>query len=200
MARIPLPNPDDMSAAQHRIYDAVVKGPRGKMVGPLRAVIHSPELAERWSALGEFLRYNTCLPPRLNELAIIVSGRHWTSQVEWWAHSTAAAKAGLPADVIEAIRVGEPPVFSEDDDATVYEFARQLLQRGEVSEHAYRAVERRWGTRGVVELTAVVGYYSMVSMTLNAHEVPLPDGLADVIKPLPQSDGLRTPLPPGRRC
>ena len=198
MARIPLPGPDDMTPEQRAVHDTVVKGPRGKMIGPLRAVIHSPELADRWSALGEFLRYNTCLPPRLNELAIIIAGRRWTSQVEWWAHSAAATKAGLPTEVIEAIRLGEAPLFSDADDAAVYEFARQLLHTGQVAEPAYHAIEQRFGARGVVELTAVVGYYTMVSMTLNAHEVPLPDGLAPVIEPLPQSDGLLTPMPPAR--
>jgi 4-carboxymuconolactone decarboxylase len=196
MARIPLPGPDEMAPDQRAVYDSVVKGPRGKMVGPLRAVIHSPELASRWSALGEFLRYNTCLSARASELAIIVVGRRYTSQVEWWAHSAAAANAGLPVDIIEAIRIGEPPQFTDADDADIYEFTRQLLQRGQVDDAIYRAVQQRWGTRGVVELAGVVGYYSMVSMTLNVHEIPLPDGIAEPIAPLPQSDGALTPMPP----
>jgi 4-carboxymuconolactone decarboxylase len=200
MPRIPLPDPDDMTAEQRAVHDTVVSGPRGKMIGPLRAVIHSPELARRWSALGEFLRYSTCLPHRLNELAIIVVGRRYTSQVEWWAHSAAAAKAGLSAEVIEAIRIGEPPVFSDADEAAVYEFARQLVHAGQVDEATYRAVEHRWGARGVVELTGVVGYYTMVSMTLNVHDIPLPDGVATPLAPLPQSNGVMTPLPPARPC
>ena len=89
-------------------------------------------------------------------------------------------------------------MFSDHDDAAVYEFARQLLQTGQVAEPAYCAIENRWGARGVVELTAVVGYYTMVSMTLNAHEIPLPDGIAAPLSPLPQSDGLLTPLPSAR--
>lgn len=198
MARIPLPDPDDMTAEQRAVHDTVVSGPRGKMIGPLRAVIHSPELARRWSAIGEFLRYDTCLPPRLNELAIIVVGRRYTSQVEWWAHSAAAAKAGLPAEVIEAIRLAEPPAFSDPDEAAVYEFARQLVHAGQVDEATYRSVEHRWGARGVVELTGVIGYYTMVSMTLNVHDIPLPDGVAIQLAPSPQSDGLMTALPPAR--
>ena len=199
MARIPLPDPDDMTPEQRAVHDMVVTGVRGKMIGPLRAVIHSPELARRWSALGEYLRFNTCLPPRLNELAILITGRHYTSQVEWWAHSAAAVKAGLSADVIEAIRVGAPPVFSDPDEAVIYEFTRQLLQTGQLEESAYHAIENRWGARGVVELTAVIGYYTMVSMTLNAHEIPVPDGATAPLSPLPQSDGLVTPIPPSRK-
>ncbi|MBO1076851.1 carboxymuconolactone decarboxylase family protein [Roseomonas marmotae] len=195
MPRIPLPAPADMSPEQKRVHDAVVAGPRGQVIGPLRAVIHSPDLAERWSRLGEFLRYGTCLPPRLNELAIIVTGRRWSSQVEWWVHARVAAEAGLPADVIEAIRTGEPPVFTDADDAAIYEYTRQMQLNGQVDEAAYHAVERRWGARGVVELTGVIGYYTMVSMTLNAHEIPLPDGVAPPVAP--PAEGL-FPLPPAR--
>lgn len=197
MPRIPLPSPADMTPEQRRVHDAVVAGPRGQVIGPLRAVIHSPDLAERWSRLGEFLRFGTCLPARLNELAIIVTGRRWGSQIEWWVHARAAAAAGLPDTVIEAIRLGEPPLFTEADDAVIYEYTRQLQLHGQVDEVAYRAVERRWGARGVVELTGVIGYYTMVSMTLNAHDIPLPDGIAPPLQapaeglfPLPEADGL----------
>ena len=198
MARISLPAPDEMTAEQRRVHDAIVAGPRGTVIGPLRAVIHNPRLAERWSALGEVLRFGTSLPKRLNELAIIVTGRRWTSQIEWWVHARAAAEAGLPEAAIEAIRMGEPPEFDEPDEALVYEFARQLQQSGRVPFEIYRAAEARWGAAGVVELTAVVGYYTMVSMTLNAHEIPLPDGVAEPLSPLPAAAGGLTPLPPAR--
>ncbi len=184
MQRLHFPTPEEMSPEQRRVHDAVVSGPRGVMIGPLRAAIHSPELARRWSELGEFLRFGTCLPKRLTELAILVTGRRWTSQVEWWVHARAAAEAGMPADAIEAIRRGESPALPDHDDAAVYEFARQLQYTGQVPLPAYQAVERRWGPRGVVELTAVIGYYTMVSMTLNAHEIPLPDGVAPPLQPL----------------
>lgn len=195
MARIPLPSPDEMSPEQRRVHDAVLAGPRGAVIGPLRAVIHSPELAARWSSLGEILRFDTVLPKRLNELAIIVTGRRWGSQIEWWVHARAAAGAGLPADVIEAIRTGQPPLLEDEQDAEIYEFARALQETGRVPLPLYRAVERRWGARGVVELTAVIGYYTMVSMTLNAHEIPLPDG---VDEPLDDVDSGLAPLPPAR--
>lgn len=198
MARIPLPSPDEMTPEQRRVHDTIVAGPRGTVIGPLRAVIHNPALAERWSALGEILRFGTSLPKRLNELAIIVTGRRWTSQIEWWVHARAGATAGLPEAAIEAIRTGEPPEFDEPDDALVYEFARQLQLTGTVPLETYRAVEERWGAAGVVELTAVVGYYTMVSMTLNAHEIPLPEGIAAPLSPLSAAAGGLTPLPPAR--
>lgn len=191
--RVPLLAAEEMSPEQRRLYDAVVAGPRGQMIGPLRAAIHSPELAALWSQFGEFLRYRTCLPPRLNELAIIVTGRRWTSQVEWWVHARACVGAGVKQGVVDAIGALRPPVFEDAADLEVYEFARALQQTGRVPTRHYRAVEGRWGTRGVVELVAVIGYYTMVSMTLNAHQLPLPDGAEG----LPPTDEL-VALPPGR--
>ena len=173
-----------MSDEQREVHDEVVRGPRGAMIGPLRAAIHNPELARRWSALGEMLRFGTTLPKRVTELAIIVTGRRWTSQVEWWVHATAAAEAGVPTDAIEAIRVGAVPVLGAEE-LEVYAFARELQVLGQASLPAYRAIEARWGVRGVVELTAVIGYYTMVSMTLNAHEVPLPEGVVPGLEAAP---------------
>ncbi|MBR0784757.1 carboxymuconolactone decarboxylase family protein [Bradyrhizobium iriomotense] len=192
-ARIPLLSAEEMSPAQRQIYDQVVSGPRGQMIGPLRAAIHSPELAALWSKFGEFLRYRTCLPPRLNELAILVTARRWTSQVEWWVHARACATAGMPETVVEAIGAKRTPVFSEAADLEVYEFARTLQQSGQVDEEIYNAIQRRWKTRGVVELTAVIGYYTMVAITLNAHRLPLPEGIDE----LPSESDLVI-LPPGR--
>lgn len=177
-ARIPLPDPAEMNAAQRRVHDAIIAGPRGTLIGPLRAAIHNPDLAERWSALGEVLRYRTSLPKRLSELAIVVTGRRWTSQIEWWVHAKAAADAGLPTAILDAIRDGKAPDFTEADDALVYEFAAALQQTGQVPRALYDRAAARFGVAGVVELTALIGYYTMVSMTLNAHEIPLPEGVA----------------------
>ncbi len=188
MPRIPLPSRDEMTAEQQAVHDLVVAGPRGRMVGPLRAAIHNPELARRWSALGEILRFDTTLPKRITELAILVTGRRWTSQIEYFVHAKAAVAAGVSEHAVEAIRHGRAPSLP-DDEAEAYEFARMLQQTGQVPLPAYEAVVARWGARGVVELTAVIGYYTMVSMTLNAHEIPLPDGEAPALAPL-VADGL----------
>lgn len=181
--RIPFPEPATMSPEQRRVYDAVVSGPRGALVGPLRAALHSPELADRWQQLGAFLRYHTCLPPRLNELAILVTARRWNAEIEWVVHATAALKAGLDPAVADDIRAGRPPRFSNPEDAEVYDFARELQQAGQVTDATYEAVRERWKERGVVELTALIGYYTMVAMTLNAHRIPLPDGMPAELHP-----------------
>jgi 4-carboxymuconolactone decarboxylase len=174
--RIPLLSTDEMNPEQRALYEAVVSGPRGQMIGPLRAAIHSPELARAWSELGEFLRFRTCLPKRLNELAIVVTGRRWTSQVEWWVHGRACVAAGIPQEVVDAIGALRAPRFTDPADLEVYEFARLLQHTGQVPAAVYAAVKDRWDTRGVVELGAVIGYYTMVSMTLNLLQLPLPEG------------------------
>ena len=176
MSRIPLPSTrDELDEAQQAVWDKVVSGPRGKVIGPLRAAIHNAELARTWSALGESLRFGTSLGKRLAELAIIVTGRRWSAQLEFFIHARAAADAGLEAAVIEAIREGRPPHFAMPDDALVYDYARLLLQEGQVPAELHARATARFGVKGVVELTALIGYYSMVAMTLNAHEVPLPE-------------------------
>jgi len=183
-ARIPLLQPDEMTDSQRAVYETVVGGRRGRVVGPLLAAIHSPKLAEHWSRFGEYLRYDTCLPERLSELAILTCGRRWTSQVEWAVHSRIALEAGLDPGIIAAIKTCAAPEFSDPDERALYDFARLLQQTGGVPDPQYRAIVARWGTRGVVELTALVGYYTLVAMTLNAHAIPLPDGQAAALEPV----------------
>ena len=111
MSRIPLVDSEDLTPEQRQVYDTVVAGPRGTVVGPLRVALHSPELADRWQKLGEHLRYRTSLAVRQSELAIITVARHWNSNVEWSIHAEVALGAGLDPAVIDAIRHARPPVF-----------------------------------------------------------------------------------------
>src|ERR1041384_1246257 len=109
VARIPLPAPEIMTPDQRRVYDAIVSGPRKTLVGPLRAALHIPELADKWQQFGELLRYRTSLPPRLSELAILVTARHTNCQLEWLIHEDMARKAGLAGDIIDALKAGKRP-------------------------------------------------------------------------------------------
>lgn len=174
--RIPLPTLEDMTPEQRRVHDAVVSGPRGALRGPIRAALHNPELADKWQQLGELLRYRTSLAPRHSELAILATARHWSCQFEWFAHEPPARKGGVPDAVIEAIRHGRRPPFEDADDEIVYQFAVELHRSHFVSDAAYAKALARFGVKGVVELTALCGYYGMVAMTLNAHQLPLPEG------------------------
>ncbi|POF32181.1 carboxymuconolactone decarboxylase family protein [Roseibium marinum] len=176
--RISFPTPETMSEAQRTVYEQIVSGPRRTLVGPLRAALHNPVLADRWQRLGQVLRFETSLPTRLSELAILVTARRWNSGLEWTIHASDAARAGLSAGIIESIRLGGTPAFGTDADGRdVYAFAGQLVQKGDVDPDTYARIVSRWGEVGAVELTAVIGYYSMVAMTLNVHRIPLPEGM-----------------------
>lgn len=190
MPRISLPAPESMSPEQRAVYDRIVSGPRGRIQGPLRAALHNPELADKWQALGALLRYGTTLPPRLTEIAILVTGRACNSPFEWYAHRAEAEKADIPQTVIEALLgESEPPGLSPDE-AAIYRYAVELNRHNSVSDKTYAAALTLFGERAVVELTALVGYYTMVAMTLNCHEIPLPEGVAPAF-PLPQQAELK---------
>ncbi len=176
MARIPLPSLETFTAEQKRVYDAIVSGPRGALRGPLRAALHNPELADKWQQLGELLRYRTSLPPQLSELAILVTARHCNCQVEWFIHAEMARKAGLSDSIIENVRTRRPVGDVDPAAVDVYLYASELNRSSTVSEDIHRRVRDRFGVVGAVELTALIGYYTMVAMTLNAHQIPLPDG------------------------
>lgn len=184
MARILLPTPETMTPEQRSVYEKIIAGSREAFSGPLHAALHCPELADRWQNLGALLRYQTSLPTRLSELAILVTARRWNSQLEWFVHADAARKATLPEPIIAAIRQGHSPEFEDPDEAAVYEYAREIQGSGQVSESVYAKVLAKLGIAGIVELTALIGYYTMVSMTLNAHEIPLPDGAQALLMPV----------------
>jgi 4-carboxymuconolactone decarboxylase len=187
MPRISLPAPETMDPDQRRVYDKIISGRRGRIQGPLRAALHSAELADRWQALGELLRYNTTLTPRQSELAILVTGRACQSPFEWYAHRLEAEKIGIETSVIEAILAQAVPPGLDSDDAVIVQYATELNRHNSVSDATYRDAVSRLGERRVVELTALVGYYTMVAMTLNAHEIPLPEGVEPAFA-LPQQD------------
>ena len=177
MPRIPLINsPDGLSPDQQRVLAAVVSGPRGKIQGPLMAALHNAELADKWQQLGAVLRYKTCLPARLSELAIIATARAWDCQLEWNIHEKIAREAGVEPAIVEAIRTGSRPDGADAEALEIVDFVTELQRDKRVSQLAYDKVLTRWGINGVVDLTALTGYYSMVAMTLNAHEFPLPEG------------------------
>jgi 4-carboxymuconolactone decarboxylase len=165
-----------LSSEQRRVYDAIVAGPRGKVEGPLKVWLRSPELADRAQALGAFCRFNTSLAPRLSELAIILTAAYWKAGFEWAVHAPAALSAGLDPDVVEAIRVGRKPVLTRTDEAAVYAFTTKLLRNRRVPDATYRLAVGELGQRGVVELVGVLGYYTLISMTIVAFQVPLPPG------------------------
>jgi 4-carboxymuconolactone decarboxylase len=176
MARVPIVDPANLNAEQRKVYDLIAAGPRGAVRGPFLALLHVPELANRVQHLGELIRYDTSLGRKLSELAIIVTARAMRCAYEWFAHAKIAAESGLPAPAIEAIRVGRDPGLADPKERLVYQFAHELANTRRVSAATYDAVTDTFGTVGAVELAGMIGYYSMLAATLNAHEIdPPPD-------------------------
>jgi 4-carboxymuconolactone decarboxylase len=184
MARIPLPTAATMTPEQQRVHDFVKGRSRDDHVGaPYQVALHAPEFLERWQQVGETLRYYNSLPPAFSEMAILVTARHTSCQYEWIAHEPHARKGGLPDAVIEAIRQGRRPAFDDPAAAAVYDFVREAHEQHFVSDAAYRQVLDRFGVKGTVELTALIGHYAMIAMMINVHEYGT-DGLAPPLPPL----------------
>ncbi len=179
--RITAPPPDQLDDGQRRLLQRTVAA-LGAVIGPRTVLVHDLALAEAWAALGDALKASL-LPPRVRELTILLVARHWRSAFEWHAHAVPAAAAGLSPQVVEAIRSGRAPVFgnSADDlrDAAVHDYCVALLRDRNVADHTYARAWQAMGTVGLVDLTALLGHYTNVAMTLVAHRVPLPDGVAD---------------------
>jgi 4-carboxymuconolactone decarboxylase len=165
-----------LTVEQRTVFERIRSGPRGLVEGPLRVWLQSPVLADHAQALGAFCRYRTRLPPRLSELAILVVGAHWRSGFEWHVHAPIAAREGIDGATIEALRTGRTPPLTKDDERAVYDFAAELLDTRQISDPTYTRAVKHFGVEGAVELTGILGYYTLISMTINAFRVPVPAG------------------------
>jgi 4-carboxymuconolactone decarboxylase len=176
---------DELSPAQKAWADAIAVPPRNAKWGaaPYRAYIRNPELAPKLSALSDYLRWNTTLPPRLSEFAIVITARNWTAQYEWAAHYPLALKAGLDVKILGDLSAGRRPENMRDDEAALYDLATALYRDKKVSDPIYKAAVEKFGERGVMDIIGIIGYYDLVSMTLITAQVPAP------------SDSTAPPLP-----
>ena len=192
--RFPILDPGHLSAEQNETLDAILSGPRAggdpdaraRLLrgGPFNAWLRSPALGNRLQKVGEFIRYQSSLPLRLNEFAILITARVWTSQFEWFAHHPMAIKAGLDPRIAQELAQGLRPSGMADDEAAVYEFCLQLHQEKQVDDARYQRALALFGEQGVVDLIGVCGYYTVVAMTLNVARVALPEGVAPPLAPL----------------
>ncbi len=168
---------DKLTAEQRALADSIKSGPRGqfKMSGPFAVYLHAPQFGELAQQLGGHVRYNTSVPPRLSEFAILVTAQHWKAQYEWAAHAPMAEKQGVKPQTIRDIQAGRTPKSAARDEAAIYAFAKELYAKRRVSEPTYKRVHKLLGDAGTVELVGILGYYAMVSMTLNVFRMPVPE-------------------------
>lgn len=191
MTRLALLAPDTLNEAQRKIFDAITKGPRTQnasrpaglalhspsgLPGPFNAWMYSPHVGNLVQELGAALRFSNSLPNNLLEIAVLMVGKHWSSQFEFWAHARLARQAGVPEAAIEAIRTGAEPMFDRPEETQIYLFAREFIETKRIGDATYAATRAILGEQGLVDLIALMGYYTLVSMTLNCFNVPLPEG------------------------
>ena len=173
--RMPAIPAAQMSEAQRRVAAELVAGPRGALIGPFVPLLRSPELMSRLQKVGEYLRFQNSLPAALVELVVLMTARQWTQRFEWQAHYPIAMRAGLKPEIAAAIAEGRRPEKMDEDEQTVYEFCVELQQSKSVSDPSYRRVVERFGEQGVIDMTALAGYYSTLAMVMNVARAAIPE-------------------------
>jgi 4-carboxymuconolactone decarboxylase len=165
-----------LAPPQRTMVNELLAGTRTSLNGPFNVLLRSPEMGNLSQKLGEYVRFRTSVPHRLNEMAILLTAKWWSSQYEWYAHKTLALDAGLNAAVIDDIQAGRRPARMQPDEAVIYDFCAQLREHRRVNDETFKAAVNVLGEQGVVDLVAVMGYYDLVSMALNVDRYPLPEG------------------------
>jgi 4-carboxymuconolactone decarboxylase len=181
-ARLATPAENQLTAPQRALRDAIASGPRGifRFSGPFAIWLHAPEIGQLAQALGGYCRFKTSVPPRLSEFAILTTARFWRAQYEWSAHAPMAERAGVKAKSIADLRAGRYPKSAAADERAIYDFASELYRTKRVSDRTYGRMVKILGEPGTIELVCILGYYALISMTLNVFRAPI-----DPEKPLP---------------
>jgi len=175
---------DTLNPAQKTMVNDLLSGTRTALNGPFNVLLRSPEMGNIAQKLGEYLRFRTAVPRKLNEMAILMTAKAWDSQYEWVAHKSLALEAGLSPAVADDIQAGRRPSRLQPDEAVVYDFCTEMREKHRVSDATYKAALTLLGERGVVDLIALMGYYDLVSMVLNVDKYPLPAGAG--VPPFPE--------------
>jgi 4-carboxymuconolactone decarboxylase len=171
----------ELSSEQQDVFEKIVaarpmKPKDGHIGGPFDAWVTSPEMGRRLLGLGDFFRFRTTVGRRYVELAILVTGQRWKAQFEWFAHEPMARDAGVPEEVILAIKAGAEPSMTDPKDQAAFALASELQDERTLSQATFDAAKAQFGEQGTVELIGLCGFYGLVSMTLNGLDVELPDG------------------------
>jgi 4-carboxymuconolactone decarboxylase len=183
--RMPPLSRESMTEAQRKAAAALAAGPRGGVRGPFIALLRSPELMDRMQRVGEYLRYQSALPRKVNELAVLITARAWTQQFEWAVHVPAAIEAGLAPETVEALAEGRRPSGMAEDEEIAYDFCDELFRTRGVSERTYRRAVAAFGEQGLIDLLGVAGYFTAVSMVLNVAHTPPSPGAVQALTPFP---------------
>jgi 4-carboxymuconolactone decarboxylase len=162
---------DDLTNEQKEIHDAIINGPRGHVVGPLRIWLNNPGLARSAQTVGAYARYGTSLPQALSELAILTTGRVWSSEFEWEHHAPLAIEGGIDPKHVDTISLGKRPLFEKPEEQAVFDFAAEANILKNVSDITYKKLVDILGESAAIDIVGICGYYSLISMTLNVFKV-----------------------------
>ena len=182
--RMPPIPADKMTDAQKKAAAEFLAHRKTEVFGPFVPLLRSPEVMLCATAMGDYLRYRSTLPPRLNELVILITSRQWTQQYEWNLHYAEGLKAGLNASIAKAVAEGRRPDAMSDDEEIVYEFSTELLQDQSVSDRTYARAVATFGEQGTMDMIGVIGYYTFLAMVLNTARTPLPAGAKPGLMPM----------------
>ncbi len=171
--RLPTLTYEEMSPRQREVHDRIV-GKRKKRLGaPWRVWLHSPELCDRAEAMSSYVRWECSLPAKLSELSILITARFWDAQYQWNAHAGKANEKGISLDAIKAIAEKRKPTFQADDERVFYEFSTELIENHFVSDKTFYEAQTLFGNRGIVDIIACIGNFSMLAMCLNGAQADL---------------------------
>lgn len=185
--RMPPIPPERWTLDQHIYAKEIIDGPRGALISPFVPLLRSPELMAHAGRMGEYLRYRSALGLRLSELAILITARQWSQQVEWAIHAPIAIQEGVSPATVAAIAEGQIPDNLPDDEAVLYRFSIELHQNKSVSDATWNAAKQRFGEHGVMDLVGVNGYYAFLSMVMNAAKTVVPSTSSTALPPLPNN-------------
>lgn len=168
--RYPALTPDQLSPEQKAYIESLQKPPRNNTTAlrnpPFKVYMRSPALASKLEAVSDYVRWGTGQPPRLTELAIMITARHWSSQWIWRGHYRAAVKDGLDPSVGADIAAGRRPTKMKEDETILYNYATEMYRDKAVSDATFAAAVKAFGEKGLIDLVATMGYYDTVAMTL----------------------------------
>ena len=184
--RMPPIPAEKLSDAQKKAVEEFKAARSADVTGPFVPLLRSPEVMNRARAMGDYLRFRSVLPPRLSEFVILMTARQWTQNYEWNAHQPLAAKAGLRADIIDAIAQGRRPERMAEDEEILYTLCDELRRNQSVSDATYARAIAKFGEPGVIDTLGLTGYYTMLAMVLNTVRTPLPQGAKPVLAPFPK--------------
>ena len=181
----PIPK-DTWTGAQKQAAEELVAGPRGALIGPFIPLLRSPEFMSRLQKTGEYLRFKNAIGPKLSELVILLTARQWTQQFEFNAHKPLGLKAGLKQETIADIADGRRPAGMAEDEEIAYDFCTELHRTQSVSDATYARAVKRFGEQGVIDMTGLTGYYTVLAMIMNVARTPLPEGAKPPLAAFPR--------------